>query len=468
MPKDNLLFKLDNLEYQFHYLNGDLDSFRPRLGSTTKLYSAKGKKTSKRVAKLLSELEPARITEQLNALRLEIFNNKLYHLEKNLRSILLKQINQYKPKKSAKTDFTQVIENLEAKYGLEKFVELVCKSKIIKLAIAKILPSKNAVPPKWFENHEFWAVHNDKAHEFNPRRIWTEVLLQNKKSDQLVSTLMNNEKSKQLLSSFDSGMNVFLGIKKEAKSKTFNEESQDDERIESKQDSKSKVPSKESQDATDEGEVPELDDDVLKQYDNLLADSEEENEESEAPTLDPNVNYNEVTDEEPDQESGEDEELESDENSELYSKTHKTKLPELMAGYYSGGDSSDESDVGDDKVAREQLSLKEKKKNRRGQRARRKIWEKKYGREAKHVQREVEKEHEDRKRRQTEYEERVAKRAAKSAAREVEEATRIDQRFIKPVEKKAPQAEHPSWVAKKEAEEKQKNAKFQGKKITFD
>lgn len=464
MPKDNLLFKLDNLEYQLHYLNGDLDSFRPRLGSTAKLYNAKGKKTSKRVAKVLSELEISRVKEQLDALRLEIFDNKVYHLQKNLGSLLVKQMSQYRPKKNAATDFTQVIEDLKEKYGLEKFSELVCMSKMIKLTTAKIVPYKSAVPPKWFENHEFWTIYNDKTHEFNPSRIWSDVLLQNKKSDQLVSTLMNNEKCKQLLASFDSGMNVFLGINRELKRKITKADS--NEEVVGKEKSANKVISENVPSPNDDEEnAMKFDEDVLKQYDDLLADSEkEDDDDTTVPVLDPNVNYNEVTDEEPDQES-DGEASASDEDSEPQLKKPKNQLPELMGGYYSGADSSDESDVSDDKVAREQLSLKENKKNRRGQRARRKIWEKKYGREAKHVQREVEKEHEDRKRRQTEFEERAAKRAVKAAAWE---ASRAEQNSTEKLEKKAPQSEHPSWVAKKQAEEKQKNAKYQGKKVTFD
>lgn len=61
-----------------------------------------------------------------------------------------------------------------------------------------------------------------------------------------------------------------------------------------------------------------------------------------------------------------------------------------MAGYYSGNDTEEESDednknvkgkkkkrdTAEDRTAREQMSNEPKRKNRRGQRARRKIWEK--------------------------------------------------------------------------------------------
>lgn len=473
MAKDNLLFKLDNLEYQYHYANGDLADFKPRLGNTGKFYNAKGKKSSKKANKILSELELDQVTEQLKALRLQIFNQKVYHLEKNLKSFLLKNLTQYRPKKNSKTDFTALIAKIRNEYGFEKFTELVCKSKAIKLSNAKIVPSKKIAVPDWFQGHDFWRIQNDKTDEFNPSRIWTEVLLPNK-YDQLVSTFMNNDKCRSLLSSFDSGMNAFLGINREDKgSKAADVAELNEEDTTVAGQAKPGVESSPSQNESEEAEnVVDFDEDLLKRYDGLLGDSEEEEDKNAgAGILNPEVNYNEVTDEESCPEDDGDEKYESDEDiSESQSDSERRKpnsqLPELMAGYYSGGDSGEDSDPENDRVARQQISTKEKKKNRRGQRARRKIWEKKYGRQAKHIQREVEKEHQDRKRRQEEYEERVAKRAAK-ASLESERAKSDGRTSSEPVQKKV-NAEHPSWVAKKIAEEKLKNSKFQGRKITFD
>lgn len=450
MVKDNLLFKLDNLEYQYHYLNGSLDQFHSRLTSTTKIYNAKSKKISKKISKLLSEASLPEVKENLNTLRTEVFNKKVYYLEKHLRAFLLKQISQYRPTKKSKTDFKTVIQSLEEKYGLEKFVELTTKSKIIKLSLSKLAPSKNVSPPDWFLDHPFWKIHQDKTQEFNPSRVWNEILQKTEKSDQLVSTLMNNEKCKELISGFNSGMDVFLAINRDKKAKNKESESKHNQ-----EDRRSSNDESESDSITDgnadDGE--EVDEESLKQYDGLLVASDDEGEaESEDFRLDPNIDYNEVTDEE----SGEgDDETGHD-------KQEKAQLPELMGGYYSGGDTDDESDPADDKIAREQISLKEKKKNRRGQRARRKIWEKKYGRQAKHIQTEVQKDIEDRKRRQEEYEERVVKRAAKEV--EQQKSGRVTSRQETPVL----QPDHPSWVAKKNAEEKQKNAKYEGKKIKFD
>ncbi|QLQ80186.1 hypothetical protein HG537_0D01870 [Torulaspora globosa] len=469
MPKDNLLFKLDNLEYQYHYANGDLSNFRPRISGITKFYNAKGKKTSKKVAKLLSKIDLEQLSQQLDALRLQIFNNKVHYLEKNLKSLLVKSLNQYRAKKNAKNDFTSLIEKIRNDYGIDSFTEMVCKSKTIKISIAKVVPSKKAPVANWFVNHEFWKIYNDKKNVFNPSRVWNEVLVPNK-FDQLVSTLMNNDKCRSLLSSFESGMNVFLGINRQIESKKESEHVEKDPVVvesETKPDNDNGTQNEND----DPNDVAELDEDLLKQYDGLLGDSDQEEDDLENATLNPEVNYNEVTDEEPDREE-EDSDIEledsiSDSGNESDRGRTRAKLPELMAGYYSGGDSDEDDDPADDKVAREQISTNEKRKNRRGQRARRKIWEKKYGRQAKHIQREIEKEHLERKRRQEEYEERVAKRAAKAKVLETQNTEPILENKTKTICERE-KTEHPSWIAKREAEEKLKNTKFQGKKITFD
>lgn len=478
MPKDNLIFKLDNLEYQYHHLNGSLNDFKPRLNGTTKLYNAKGKKTSKKVAKILNEITLPEVTKELNELRTEIFNKKSYSLDKNLRSFLRKHIAQYRPTKKNKKDFTPVIEDIKAKYNLEDFIELVSKSKMIKLSFTKIV-TKRSSPPDWFVEHEFWKIHNDKTQEFNPSRIWTEVILKIDKCDQLISTLMNSDKCKELISSFNSGMDVFLAINREKKDQNTvkNEEAKHERAAyDSDNSEENNIPKKIKDSKTgDADDVSEIDDEILEQYDGMLVGSDEdENDGAEGFSLDPKVNYNEVTDEEPDQLEDEDETNDEDDSGvETRRKNNQAKLPELMGGYYSGGDSDSEIDSGEDRVAREQISVTEKKKNRRGQRARRKIWEKKFGREAKHIQREVENDLAERKKRQVEYEARVVKRSAKAADIEAKRAADREnkenfEKSYKHPTKTELLSEHPSWVAKRNEEAKLKNAKFQGKKVKFD
>lgn len=225
----------------------------------------------------------------------------------------------------------------------------------------------------------------------------------------------------------------------------------------------------------EEGKVSEVNSEVeealLDQYKDLLVGTDEESEGEYQ--LNPTVDYNQVTDEEPsaDEESDaeEDDSLESNSRP---SKKAKFDLPELMNGYYSG----DESDsYEEDDVARKQLANEPKKKNRRGQRARQKIWEKKYGSQAKHVQREYEKQRQEKEKRQTEFEERQAKREARAAQMAESSRSRIPSSST-PQPQAVAQSNfaavdkpiHPSWEAKRIADEKLKNVKFQGKKITFD
>ncbi|BFZ60180.1 hypothetical protein YB2330_001203 [Saitoella coloradoensis] len=128
-------------------------------------------------------------------------------------------------------------------------------------------------------------------------------------------------------------------------------------------------------------------------------------------------------------------------------------LPSLSAGYFSGGSDSD--------ADREYAELDKKlRKNRMGQRARRALAEKKFGRHAAHVK----KEQEERQKEKEEFEERRKKREFRDAIKAKELAEKEAKRReleAKPV--------HPSWAAKQALKEKEKTiVPFQGKKITFD
>lgn len=139
----------------------------------------------------------------------------------------------------------------------------------------------------------------------------------------------------------------------------------------------------------------------------------------------------------------------------------KLFLPKLtMAGYVSGSGSDVEDDVED----------AQPKKNRRGQRARQAIWEKKYGKKAKHVQEQAGKQDWD------------PKRGAVSSSKFAKDANKLPlgKRRLPgsttklTVASKKPQRDdtgplHPSWEAAKRAKEKKSvPVAFQGKKISFD
>lgn len=465
MPKENLIFKLDNLEYQYNYLKGTLDSFQPRLSSTSKAYNAKGKRTAKKMTKLLSELRLEVVESELNDLRLEIFQKKVYHLDMKLRHYLEKQLSQYKFSKKSKRDFAPVIENLSKEYGLENFTALVSKSKAVKLSLSRMRVLQPL--PQWFAEHEFCRIHNDKNHKYNPSRVWNEVILKSDGRNQLLSLLMNSDKYKDLIAGFNSSMNMFLGIRKDRK-KIEKENSKEDVRTQALKEperrekidlGKEADQSSESDQENDE----EFDENLLKEYDNMLVGSEDDEGHYE---LDPTSDYNEKTDDELSDNEAELEDEEEDINNSEHPPKKKLKyeLPEIMGGYYSGEDSAIEEDLANDKVAKEQISLKGQRKNRRGQRARRKIWEQKFGTKANHIIKERKLYAEKRERKQKEYEERAAKRSAKAAAM----AAVVPPNGVEQQLRSSPTADHPSWIAKREAEAKLKNAKFEGKKVKFD
>ncbi|KAG0687366.1 hypothetical protein C6P40_002465 [Pichia californica] len=211
----------------------------------------------------------------------------------------------------------------------------------------------------------------------------------------------------------------------------------------------------------------------------IAASSDEETEYG----LNPDINYNEITDEEPTDEEVEDNKVKSEvkatkkENeakrsieeddfftsSEPSLKKNKSsmkdiQLPRLATGYYSGGESDD--DAKNDELVDE---ITKPRKNRRGQRARQKIWEKKYGSGAKHVAKQQERAKSDRERLKLEFEARQVKRDLKQKEREEREKIKTEK-----IQKQQEKSVHPSWEAKLKAQESMKNAKPAGKKITFD
>lgn len=95
----------------------------------------------------------------------------------------------------------------------------------------------------------------------------------------------------------------------------------------------------------------------------------------------------------------------------------KIVLPAIMSGYYSGDEDEDELEKADRDNEVQKVTSKHRK-NRRGQRARRKIWEKKFGKNAKHLVKEREEWHAKQQRLEHEYEIRVEKRAEKQKKHE--------------------------------------------------
>ena len=148
-----------------------------------------------------------------------------------------------------------------------------------------------------------------------------------------------------------------------------------------------------------------------------------------------------------------------------------TFLPSLtMGGYWSGSESPPEDDV---EIA--------PKKNRRGQRARQQLWEKKYGASAKHLQKQKNNDRNQgwnlQRGAQSDdgrYQKRASKRGNMLLRRDstqrsvASDANKVEVNPRRSRPRDDMGSLHPSWQAAKLAKEKKQSASFQGKKTVFD
>ena len=143
-------------------------------------------------------------------------------------------------------------------------------------------------------------------------------------------------------------------------------------------------------------------------------------------------------------------------------------LPSLHTGFIPGDDWSDaEADYAD---TGGKGPAKSQRKNRRGQRERRAIWEKKYGRHANHLKL---REKEPRKAREHRVPDRPTKRPKTMQAPPPRQPRTQDPHppsssRVKPAPPPSNAPLHPSWIAKQRAKEAQHAAKPQGTKVVFD
>lgn len=146
--------------------------------------------------------------------------------------------------------------------------------------------------------------------------------------------------------------------------------------------------------------------------------------------------------------------------------TDSTFLPSLMGGYISGSESASDIDVAPER------------RNRRGQRARQAIWEKKFGEKAKHLQAPAKGRDAgwDLKRGAVDANSKPWKRGIRNPLDRAKASSGANDTELGPPKKEpAPRKRddsgslHPSWEARRLAKAKeQMSAPFQGKKITFD
>jgi hypothetical protein len=146
--------------------------------------------------------------------------------------------------------------------------------------------------------------------------------------------------------------------------------------------------------------------------------------------------------------------------------TDSTFLPSLMGGYISGSESS-----------ASEIDVAPERKNRRGQRARQAIWEKKYGDKAKHLQKPAKGRDAgwDLKRGAVDGDSKPWKRGIRNPLLDKSRGSGANETELGPPKKEPPPRKrddagqlHPSWEARRLAKAKEQTAAFQGKKITFD
>lgn len=150
-------------------------------------------------------------------------------------------------------------------------------------------------------------------------------------------------------------------------------------------------------------------------------------------------------------------------------KADRGFLPSLMGGYISGSE-SEASDIDVAPAAR---------KNRRGQRARQAIWEKKFKEQAKHLSQEKTSRDDgwDLKRGAVDGSARTPWKTGIKTPFERRSGGQRDEQSAYAAEPQVPKVPrkkdnegplHPSWEARKKAKEAQETATYSGKKITFD
>lgn len=485
--KENTLFKLDLL--QSYYLQTPARfGVTKQMLRTDKFQSKKpgqssSSKSEKQKHKLL-QLTRNEAFSMIKELQNESFEKKVHFMETKLQRTIIRVLKKEKQKISQKLQNDDKSKDSELKEQLTLIDSLFkdnfeilkknIKHKIFK-SIIQTFPTKLDV-----KNDNFIGIPDSSINFINNMKESNPYKTNGVKLNNLFSKIMSDKSVKDAMDNIKS-FEIIWGPKTYSKNN-------DDELKEFDGDDEEEEEEKEEVEDNNvkSNTIKELnDDDYEKLYDGYkayIAASSDEEEEEENFDLDPSINYNEVTDEEEgEEEEGEEEEETGSDDDNINAKNSKKrsledddffskpeikrekptlkdiKLPQLATGYYSGGESDD--DIKDSLVD----EITAPRKNRRGQRARQKIWEKKYGSGAKHVVKQQERAKSDRETLRLEYEARKAKREIKQ--REREERDKLKE------EKKKKQQEktiHPSWEAKMKAQESMKLAKFQGKKITFD
>lgn len=452
------MFKLDLFEYYY------LDK-KPRFAKTKTLLSNKKKHLEENIKNAVKYnknfLIPLGL--QVEVAEKEIEDIKKDIFEKKVYNALVQLKRGFKKYNSNKKNANEI--NLLKDINVENLL----RSRIIKI-VGKIFNMKDQEKNSFIK--EGWIIEGstNKSNELNPSFFYNSL---NKDQQNLISKLLNHKEFKKITDGVELSFKLILGPvkvdkKNDSELKKIEKESGIEEKLDEDSDDESDIESEEEEqeEEGDHNEDEEFDENAFAEFDDLVGDSEGEEEEVE---LDQEIDYNQVTDEEPSEDGDEEEEGEADDFfvediKEKKEKKEKHKLPELAVGYYSGDEEEDKKHINDKLV--EEI-VKPQRKNRRGQRERQKIWELKYGGGANHVKKAKEDRQKERERKQLEWEERERKRQEK-LANSIKDGSIASGGNSTPLGVKGnKQQVHPSWEAKKKQQELS-SLKFEGTKKKFD
>lgn len=425
--RKNEFWRLDLLETKF-------TNVTPRFKFTKKLINAHNN------SHLLKKLPDTRneALRQIQALKSDLFQKKYHGAYKKLSREVSRMFKQLRSKIDGK-------EHLEGFFNNRDFLHQLVSSRLAKLITNAILITSElkANPPPYLSS-EVLEMLTNKADPCNPSAFFVKYCQSDKAVNGYVSKLWNSKEMKLMCSEVEWTFQKIRGnLSKEEVAQHNTIVS-----AHAKPGAKTRGERNEVSDDSDSDNTSDLDGEMAD-YDQLVAGSDD------GDVQDAEID-NSGSSLEPDAATPKIGTVMKEMNLNVNELSTK-KLPQLATGYFSGG-SDDESEVDNDRIVKEATTLR---KNRRGQRARQKIWEQKYGQKANHIQQESKRIASERERKQQEFEERQRKRDLKAKlAAEAPEGS-------KPSTSNSTKL-HPSWEARKVAEQKQKDVKFRGKKIVFD
>lgn len=412
--KKNELWRLDLLEVKF-------TKVEPRFRFTRKLINARNQTVMKKLPST-----PSEAFQQIEALKTDLFAKKYHGSFKKLTRAVARLAKVHLRK------WTGDDARLTDLFALPEFMDRLVAAKLCKCVQNAVITKETRASPPSYIPADLRGQLTDKQDPRNPTHFFVTYCQNDKTVNNYLSKLWNTAELKTLVSEIEWSFRKIRGNLSKAELQAHEKSKKPEKKSESDDDSASDSDG----DGSSDDEAPTYDEQKLAAFEQMVAGSDDESdleEEQPANGADSDSGFFQA---EPEKKA--------------------PKLPQLATGYFSGGSDS-EDDVDNDKVVKAATTVR---KNRRGQRARQKIWEQKYKTKANHVVKENQRIASERETKQQEFEERQRKRELKAKMLKDAEASRPPGARTQEV--------HPSWQAKKLAEKKIASVKFEGKKITFD